>query len=1124
MGAKSGKILKTLPEQEDMKLKKSKTLPNNFEKPQNKENLIWLDYNVGNAENSFYLKEIGIINKFKLFTFQKTEDCITKLKTIKFEKTTIIVSGGLSKEFFMEFQNKIDTIFLCPIIIIFTSKSKLNLIKANIISLDKFYLFDPNLVFDDFFKVHEKLLSEDEYKPHYFDLKKTEEKDVCFSFEYIKDLKELIFPLTFIEFMEMPTKFEIIDFNQFLLDKYSKHNSQMDDLIRQLLIDIKIPLQILVKYWIRAYTFPSNFYKEMNNSLIGKDNNKNDYDVFIRVLYQALQKKIIKPLINKTLYRGAYINKKEIELLQESLVNKKEDEPRCICYNKAFLSTSLEKNVAFQFINKKPFKEYVRVLYIITEGKQLDEESATNTDIQEFSYFQNEKEILLFPFSCFEIIEVKYENNNIIDYYQVNLNYLGKYKDKINISEAIPETNFVKNILSSNMLEKLEMSKESNKKKFDFDIEKYVQDIKQSFIIAIYDITEENINKNIQIMNCDENINKDELKKICKIKINDEQKDLVFDYKFDSPGKYNIIFKFNHLLKKANKLFYGCKTLISLNFQRFKSNYIVNMTDMFNGCEKLESLDLSNFKTKEVISMKNMFKGCKSLNFLDVSSFDTNNVTDMSEMFSECSSLTFLNLSNFKTNKVKSMHKMFYKCSSMIYINLSSFQSDKINNISEMFSGCSSLKNMDLSNFDINENMNTENMFYNCSYFTSLRDDFIKEITDDNINIVMKKVSKEFLENEGKRISKYIQNFIKNKKNDNFEILNQSIEDLIHKIKHINIILLGEFSDNNNKLIKTISKQNEGNLNPIINDNNECYDLGFFKIYNIEEIKENNIDKISQKVEYIISNLNKDIESSIHFIWFYISGATLNNNMNDLLNKIIKKYKNKIPIFIIHLNTKENEQKDDFDKFKENINKIYENKKLEIFPISIENKDENEQSEKLINITKNNFINVLYQDIHDKSNIMTIVKNKIEKIEVEKDLDDLPNCILKYFEKILGKRDEIISYLSKDLELMLNYSKRAIDTDTITYFIDNFKLEKLKLKVVKTKKIDLDNFDNDLNKELKKHYSQISKKYYQEKFNEEVYNFFLNFYKVEAEKIIAQTIKDMKIDDLKPLIEKNLVI
>ena len=862
MGSKSGKNMGKIDEK-DIKIKKSKTLPIKTEESKDKVNLIWLDYNISNAENSFYLNELSISHKFKnIFTFQKTKDCIKKLKRIQFEKTKIIVSGALSKEFFIQFENEIDKIKICPKIIIFTSKNKLDLIKANIISLDKFFFYDMNLVFADFSHVQKMLLSNDEYLPRFFDMRKPEEQDVCFSFEYIKDLKELIFPLTFIEFIEMPNKFEILDFNQYLLDKYSKHCSQIDELIRPLLIDTKIPLQILVKYWIRAYTIESNFYREMNNSLIGKDKNKNDYDVFIRILYQGLIKKVIKPVINKTLYRGAYITEKEIEIIKDSLESKKEDEPTCICYNKAFLSTSLEKKIALNFIPGEPFEGYVRVLYILTKGKQLDEDNATNADVQDFSAIKKEKEILLFPFSCFEIMEVKYKNKDKFKYYKVKLSYLGKYKDKIKkTTEAIPETNFVKNILSSNMLEKNEMNKESNKKKFGFNLEKYVQDVKQSFIIAIYDITEENINKNIQIMNCDEKVNKDELKKICQIKINNEGKDFTFDYKFDSPGKYTIIFKFSQLLTKANKLFYGCNALMSLNFQRFKSNYIIDMSDMFNGCDKLESLDLSNFKTNEVITMKNMFKGCKSLNFLDLSSFDTRNVIDMSEMFSECSSLTFLNLSNFKTNKVKTMYKMFYKCSSMIFINLSNFESDKINSIREMLAECSSLKNIDLSNFEIKENMDTENMFYNCSYFQSLREDFIKEITNDNIYNVMKKVSQEFLENEGKRISKYIKDFVNHKKYENIEILNQSIEDYIHKVKLINIIILGESSDNNNKLIKVLDKQNVRELNPIANNIiNESYKLGIFKIYNIEEIKENNIDNIYSKVENRVNNLNKNIE------------------------------------------------------------------------------------------------------------------------------------------------------------------------------------------------------------------------------------------------------------------------
>ena len=50
------------------------------------ENLIWLDPNVNNAENLFYQKEIKNMNKFKLFPFVKTKECISKLKEIKFKR------------------------------------------------------------------------------------------------------------------------------------------------------------------------------------------------------------------------------------------------------------------------------------------------------------------------------------------------------------------------------------------------------------------------------------------------------------------------------------------------------------------------------------------------------------------------------------------------------------------------------------------------------------------------------------------------------------------------------------------------------------------------------------------------------------------------------------------------------------------------------------------------------------------------------------------------------------------------------------------------------------------------------------------------------------------------------
>ena len=1024
-------------------------------------NLIWLDKNVNNNENKFYqaaIKEMGI---FELFTYTEVKDCLSKLKEINFKKTYIIISGNLSKEYFMQFEKVINNIQVCPEIMIFTSREKFNQIKKNIINLDNFSLFNMNLVFDHFAQVKAALESDSKYIPNFISPNKFEASDNCFSFEYVNASNDLILPLTFMEFMEIPNKFEIIDFNQFLLDKYSNKN-EMKELIEQLLLDTKIPLQILVKYWARAYTLQTPFYGEMNFTLEKKASH--EFDIFIRILYYGLKNKILEPYINKELYRGALIKQKEIDYIEQSLKNKKENLPGCICYNKAFLSSSVDERVAKKFLfRKKPNSNELRVLYIFTKSKNLDKENATNSDIQQFSFFKGEKEILFFPYSCFEITKINQKKEGDKNYLEVYLSYLGEYKSVINKLDKIPENGFTKEICSSETLDKLEMNKEENKKKFDFNLDRYIpKELKQSYIVATYDITNDDINKNIQILNCDEKINKNELKKICNIYLNDNKIDFTFEYKFDKPGKYFFIFEFSDLLNKANKLFYKCSTLVKLNFEKFKTNYLIDMTDLFNGCKKLEELDLSNFKTKDVTSMKSAFKDCSSLKTLDLSIFDTKNVTDMSEMFRDCVSLTILNLSNFETEKVKSMCNMFYGCKSLFFINISKFV--------------------------LNEDIKTENMFYDCPYFTNLKNEFISEITDNDISNFFKKAFYEHLMDEGKLFSNGIQSYVKNKKYENIEILIQSLEEVINNIKNLNILFLGENEEVKNNLIAYIKNN---------------YEFDFLKLFNIEE-ENHDIDKEIKNLNNIIDN--KDTNNlEYNFIWICNDNPSINDYLENILKELKYKYMDKISIFILYLNSKENNK---FIQFKNALSKLYKKEQIEIFQTSLENKD---SLDKIMMKTKEDYI---------KLNIMDLAKNKLDKIQIENNLDDLPKTMSKYFEKLLGKYDDITIYIKGYLKNLLIYSKQKLKTNTITNFIDSFKKNKLKLKMQIIKKIDVENFNDELNKEIENRYTKISQEFYDKKYDEEVFISFKQILKSEAEKIIYQAIKDIKDDDLKSLIEK----
>ena len=451
MGNQNGKLLgpiKTLKKSNTVQIEDFEVLGTKLlTKPENKmdlEKLIWLNEN--KTENVLLQGKIMDIKNFEerfdFCFYTKISDCIATLKQLKFERIYLIISASLAKQFFIELEKIINEIKICPVIIIFSNKRKLDPIRNEIINLEKFPLFDINLVYDNIVKLKNKLtLLQHKYQSSHIPPIEKQNYDNCFTFEYVNDERDLIFPLTFIEFMETPNKTEILHFNQFLLDKYYELDDvedqniealkNLEDIINQLLlVETKIPIQILVKYWIRAYTLQTPFYGELNLTLMKKLNN--DFDIFIRVLYQGLNAKAITPVIDKTLYRGSVIKLEEINKIKESLnnKNKKKNIPECICFNNAFLSTSLKKEVAQGFM-KKPNKDEMRVLYIIEKKGELDTENATNFIAKDFSTYNSEEEIIFFPYSCFQIIDIKINKESNLEYCEINLGYIGKYKNLI---------------------------------------------------------------------------------------------------------------------------------------------------------------------------------------------------------------------------------------------------------------------------------------------------------------------------------------------------------------------------------------------------------------------------------------------------------------------------------------------------------------------------------------------------------------------------------------------------------------------------------------------------------------------------------------------------------------------
>ena len=295
------------------------------------------------------------------------------------------------------------------------------------------------------------------------------------------------------------------------------------------------------------------------------------------------------------------------------------------------------------------------------------------------------------------------------------------------------------------------------------NIDEVINFIGLNYITAEINIEEEDINKDIRIINSyeeyirnnnlkmeTENFNKynneKEIKDNFKIEINNKSIDLNYFYKFQEKGKYNIKYIYKNNITKTDFMLYGCELITYIDLSNFNAkniNYmngmfgecislakinlsnsnthnVTDMSNMFYNCESLTEVDLSGFNTKNVINMSNMFYNCESLTEIDLSGFNTKNVINMSNMFYNCESLTHINLSNFNTQNVKNMNGKFYKCKSLKSINLSNFNTQNVIDMSYMFSWCESLKKIYLSNFNTHNVTNMKGMFYECKSLKNL--------------------------------------------------------------------------------------------------------------------------------------------------------------------------------------------------------------------------------------------------------------------------------------------------------------------------------------------------------------------------------------------------------------------
>ena len=303
----------------------------------NEKYIIWINENEQLTKKFIAFK----LNKnFKFFQFKNVnvEQIMNILseKEIFSNKIFIIISPSLIKKFENEIFSFSNIIYIK--IIIFTENEKLNFSKIH----NKF------LEINSFDRLLKLINEEHYYKVNNIKRKFKGTDEIAFYFEEIKNEKYIYVIAYLLEFMLTPDRSSTDFFNNQIMIKYGK-NVKLFKLLRTIINENNITNDLLAKYWLRLYTLESLFYKITNYQLCLNDQTA-FYEIYIKILYEALKNSQFNTFFDGNLYRGTKMTNVEINKIKKGLNNQKITVlfgdlklPFGYVYSKSFFSFSKKK-------------------------------------------------------------------------------------------------------------------------------------------------------------------------------------------------------------------------------------------------------------------------------------------------------------------------------------------------------------------------------------------------------------------------------------------------------------------------------------------------------------------------------------------------------------------------------------------------------------------------------------------------------------------------------------------------------------------------------------------------------------------------------------------------------------
>ena len=302
---------------------------------QNKTLIIWIDKDINNKENEKYQEILEKYDKIKLKCYEQLDKGIELIKETKFQKTIIITSGRIFPDFYKEFKANLKEINIIPHIIIFTSNIKKYKERNEKSLLIKEPFYNNGGIVDSIEKLQEIVEKVMNNNDSDFDRKDEDRfQDEKFKYEFINNKNELKLPMFYPDFLKKSTEEDINKLNKKIFED-NKNIKPLGFLLSQLAEIENIPLCLLSKYWIRAYSIHSSFTNNMNENLLEKK--YEDYLPIIQKLYEAVNLSIINSEFSQ-LYKGIIVDKNEWKSLLDDFKEKENDIPKAILYGPSFFS------------------------------------------------------------------------------------------------------------------------------------------------------------------------------------------------------------------------------------------------------------------------------------------------------------------------------------------------------------------------------------------------------------------------------------------------------------------------------------------------------------------------------------------------------------------------------------------------------------------------------------------------------------------------------------------------------------------------------------------------------------------------------------------------------------------